>query len=873
MSWYKKTFTFILISCLALSGCSIHTVMNNEKYKEYKSDDFSVIYEADTKITNDEKKLAAGMEKMLENEYLELYFGEDYDIAVYNKSTGKVFWSNPVFHDISKVERNKIPEDAKALLFSQVSVEYYNSKQKKETMSSYPESYSENKNQVEYEIKNHALLVKYGLGTSYDNTGLVTAFTGETFDQYDAVLKKKVDKKEISILEYRAFFNSYTKYEYAAMSGEEQSELKKKYPAIEDLKAVYVIKPNLTNKRTNELLKIYTLLGIDKRISELEKEKLNEAKSGSVPAYFSIPVKYELQGCDLIVSVDTKQIEVTEGFYLTKVELLKNFGASKADEAGYLFLPDGSGSIINNNQVSVSMDKITIPFYGQDYAKNVTASSEIAIQNTLPVFGIKAGGDGLFAIVENGAAIGGVSAQITGSNINYNMAYPYFNYTEMDRLGIEGVSYAFYGSVPDVEYAVRYHFLNGDFADYSGMARYYQKYLEQNGIIRRQEGKGGRLPLDIEFLGCIEKTVNYFGIPVDNSYPVTTFKQSAAIMKLLKNGGISSAQVLYSGMVNGGMKFKSVKKIEVEPGLGGVAGFRELDAGLNKQGYEVFPNIDFTRIYKKGNGIRSKEDVSKYLNRSTASIENMEPATGMPSGRNQSYLINPLRYKDMAASFMKDFDKTGSRNLYLSSIGTNLSGNYSTREGVTRQTAQILTKELLKKLEEQGYKMKFDCGNAYVLSYADSLSNVAAASSHQRIESYSIPFVGMVLKGYLPFTGCAVNQSGNREKNILEAVESGAGLNYLLMYEKQLALTDTDYTDLFSVNYQLWIENIISAYQKLNRDLGALSNERIIRHEHIKADVNCVTYENGAKVYVNYSDCDYRSPDGLVKAQSYQVVN
>jgi hypothetical protein len=289
-------------------------------------------------------------------------------------------------------------------------------------------------------------------------------------------------------------------------------------------------------------------------------------------------------------------------------------------------------------------------------------------------------------------------------------------------------------------------------------------------------------------------------------------------------------------------------------------------------GYGLYSDIDFTKIYEKGNGITDKEDVSKYLSKNTVYISEANPATGAKSYEGANYLVNPLLYDQVATSFMKEFQKTGSHALYLSSIGAYLNGNYSSKAGVTRQTSMELTKALLQKLKDNQYKMKLDCGNDYVLPFAESLTNVATASSHQRIESYSVPFVGMVLKGYVPYTGRAINQSNNSEKAILEAIESGAGLNYLLMFEDQLTLVGTQQMNLFSINYKLCAGEMMDTYNKLNSKLGYLSNVAIKEHKHLSDNVNCVVYEDGSKVYVNYGSTAYTTADGKVEAMSYLVA-
>ena len=44
---------------------------------------------------------------------------------------------------------------------------------------------------------------------------------------------------------------------------------------------------------------------------------------------------------------------------------------------------------------------------------------------------------------------------------------------------------------PEAPYVVRYHFLYGENAGYSGMARYYRTYLAQNRFYKKAAGETG----------------------------------------------------------------------------------------------------------------------------------------------------------------------------------------------------------------------------------------------------------------------------------------------------------------------------------------------------------------------------------------------
>lgn len=867
--------TFMCSTVLFLAGCNVTKVVDNEVRKEHKLEDMDYILRTNTsnQVTKiDEMELLKNMELTIENEFLALYIGDYYDIAVYDKTTKKVHFSNPALRDSSVDEKKTLIDEAKKLLYSQVSLEYYNSNQKKLTMTSYPDSFSENKNQVSYEVKDDSLIVSYGIGTNYSDTGLIQAFTKDTYGIYDERLQGLVKEKAISVIDYRAFVNNYTETTYSKLPDGEKEEYKLKYPNIETLDTIYTLKPKMTNKLTNQLVEMYSLLEIDDQVRQEEEDKMGVVESTDLPAFFKVPVKYQLQGNDFIVTVDTDEIVTTEGYYLSKVELLKSFSGAQNEEEGYLFIPDGSGSIIEHGTKNRSMDKVSIPFYGQDYGINYASQQELNIDSSMPVFGIKKDNTGIFAIVESGAAIGGVTAQITTNYMNYNIVYPYFHYNIVDKFDREGVAYAFYNVAAKVPFTVRYHFLEGEESSYSGMANYYKNYLIQNNMLKKVGGSSNELPMDIQFLGSITKLVNRFGIPIETPYPMTTFEDGYSISSQLKEADIHHVDVIYSGMLNGGSNFKAVDKVKVQKELGGVNGFKELNKKLHEMSYGLYTDVDFTRIYEEGHGIKAKEDVSKYLNRNTAYMADMNPALNSRFGEIRSYIVNPSRYLTLGSSFLKAYKNLENEQIYLSSIGTYLSGNYSMNEGITRQTSYIKTLELLELIVEEGYELKLDYGNDYVLEFAESLSNVATTSSHQKIESYSIPFVGMVLKGNISYTSKAINQANNSDRAILEAIESGAGLNYLLIEEEQLSLVDTNQMNLFSVHYKLWMDDIISTYKKLNYDLGYLADVEIVKHEKVTEWIRVISYENGAKVYVNYDNKDYNTADGTVSGMSYLLV-
>ena len=161
--------------------------------------------------------------------------------------------------------------------------------------------------------------------------------------------------------------------------------------------------------------------------------------------------------------------------------------------------------------------------------------------------------------------------------------------------------------------------------------------------------------------------------------------------------------------------------------------------------------------------------------------------------------------------------------------------------------------QMLQTLKNAGYQLAVDGTNAYALPYADRIYNLPVESSHTRLETYDVPFVAMVLHGYIPMYAEPINSGSNYQKAILQAIESGAGISYQLMSSENSLLFQTDYTDYMSLSQQIWMEEIQTTIQSVLHRVSGLGNQRIVFHEQLKEDLVRITYENGTQIILNYS--------------------
>lgn len=163
-----------------------------------------------------------------------------------------------------------------------------------------------------------------------------------------------------------------------------------------------------------------------------------------------------------------------------------------------------------------------------------------------------------------------------------------------------------------------------------------------------------------------------------------------------------------------------------------------------------------------------------------------------------------------------------------------------------------------------------DNANAYILSYVTDIINVPLSSNGYQILDEDVPFYEMVLHGYVSYAGEALNTADDYTTTLLKSAEGGAGLYYQWIYEDNAVLKETEYDDLYSVNYANWIDQATRDYERLQQAMCGLESQHITGHER-KGDVTCTVYEDGSRVYVNYGEKQVQIDGVVIPAKDYVV--
>ncbi|HZK34174.1 MAG TPA: DUF5696 domain-containing protein, partial [Bacillota bacterium] len=472
------------------------------------------------------------MKKVAENSYLELYFADETaEAAVKVKKTGKVWYTNPPTRAGDPIAGGTNVNR----LNSQLLVDYYNPVSQPSSYNSYGHSVS--LDQFELIELEDGFRVEYRIGE--EETLYILPKVISKTRMEEAIIANLEEGDGKSLLRY-----------YSPLTYETASETQKQmYPNLEE-EDIYVVSDRLQEFRKRSLEELVIESGYT--LDDMNEDHVANGVSAEDPNVdvFFIPLEYRLDGEQLVVRVPTEEIEYDESYPIATIHVLPYFGAAGTDEEGYMLVPDGSGSLIylNNNKRHAQVYGTSV--YGSDRAIPRTVRTSLVKQTHLPVYGLKSGDNAFFSIIEKGDAMANIRADISGRLNSYNFVYSNYSLVPRDELDIGNYSglntiavYQPRAFIGDIQ--IRYGFLDGDQANYSGMAKYYRSYLEGQGFERNEQDD--KVPFYLETIGAINKVRSILGIPVNTTQPLTTYEQTIDIMDQLGEGGIDNIVLKYTG--------------------------------------------------------------------------------------------------------------------------------------------------------------------------------------------------------------------------------------------------------------------------------------------------------------------------------------
>lgn len=752
---------------------------------------------------------------------------------------------------------------------SEVTLTYYEEQSAAAYMYSTKDSVENGSYYVTY--NDEAIRVYYSFGATQESSFLPEVFAE---DVYDELLQKLEESSEDGSAMARRMGRFYTLY----TKDDATSDIKDAYPVVKK-KNIYVINDTNTESDYIEIREYMSAINYGMEEYAKDLEKLGIDSDNSIEnAGFTVPVEYRITEDGFTSTILTDLItENNDTFRLQTVTMLEYFGASNENE-GKFFVPDGSGAVIDWNANHVSA--FSAAFYGDDVS--VAESEETQLSNDLnfPVFGITRQSGGLFAIVEKGAELGTLNAMNIDTSATPNRIFVDFEVRHMDSTDVGAnmlvpIYNIFAKTRTTVSPSVRYAFLPAAECEYTHMANYYRDYLLKNGQLKSNSKNDTLIYLD--YLGLITQDTSFLGVPYKSKILLSSLEKINNSITTLQENGVSNITLRLSGYSNAGLEVKAADRFELSKKVGKAEDLSALEKTLTSANGNLYLDGDFSYVYTEGNGFKTKTDSAHYLNRVLVKKTFYNRVSRLYSeGTLPRYFVTPANYLEYVDGFISSAKKQlslDSLNISYSTAGKYLGGDYTPKVNIDRAAALNYLQQTLEYAQSNTDNMAFDSGNAYVLPYASDILNVPLNYSGFDAETLCVPFYQMVLHGYVDYAGQSINLSYDSNEYLLRSLEFGAIPYFTLITEKNTNITGTAYeTIYFSVNDSAHLENIAKIYERVAPYYTAIQGQKLISHANLATDLYCTTYENGSRIYVNYSNSDVTYEGVTVKAKDFTFV-
>ncbi len=569
----------------------------------------------------------------------------------------------------------------------------------------------------------------------------------------------------------------------------------------------------------------------------------------------------ELMNDSLRLSIPFSSIKETKkGIELEALYLYPYFGAVKGLlENSYMFVPDGSGALIDMGKQTIATQPFSMRVYGSDLGINSIAENKKNLAKPtekiyLPVYGMvhHEGENGFVSFLKEGAPFAEIKAYSAGITTNYNWMTTKFLYREtyfqpLDKKG-NGITLN-QKELNNFDIDLRISFLANEKANYLGMAKRVQEELVKDNILTKKSSFNN-LPIRLEFLSA-ESRKEFLGQKVIR---MTTVNEIEKIITELQQNGIKRITGVVRGWNSGGISNLTPKSKSFEEKIGSIKDWQNLRDKFKEDELSLYFYTDFLKVSNELSNFSEQEIARNYANQLINLTE-------------KESLLAPKISEKYGKELLEVMEKNSFNNLALASIGDILFSSYN-QGSISRNEAIKIYQELLNTKERIAlYKPYY-----YLWKYTDSFFDLPLNSTNLLIETEDVPFLAIVLRGYLDIYSTPINLSADLTNFRLQLIDYGIYPSFYLTYQDSVNLLNTKSEWLYSSQYAIWKEEISKIYNYITKPLTATFAADLVKREKITAGVIRNTYSNGKVIVINYNEDDYLFNQLIIPAKSYLLL-
>lgn len=641
---------------------------------------------------------------------------------------------------------------------------------------------------------------------------------------------------------------------------------------VVDLRSGYVWHSNLDEvteaDRLNRTWTAFAQSGvsIDLMYDDATTDRLSITRDGHsldfnrLPNGFSAELSFPLYGLGLTINVtleaDGVKVEVPsdsivesmpDDYKFETIHLYPFFGATKGGSVpGYLFIPDGSGSLIRYADSTKASSMFYGRYYGDDLGMISTNLYDYYVNPAyplaLPVLGATHGvkQHGYLLVLESGAPYARLRAHPAGIITQFNFIYNSFIYNESffqatNRAGA-GVT-AIQKETNDFDIVMHYRFLDGDDADYVGMATSYREYLLDQGMLSDRTEDDDPMGIRLEFLMGERKRFLFW----DVSVPMTTFKQLDAILEDLNANQVKGIQTVLYGWQKLGASATAPTKLSVEPQLGSLKTLASINETLLEQKGALQLYLDPQAALKGVGGYSVRSDLAMSITNKNLLGYNRTKV---------NYYYHLAQVQKRLVGFSESLSALPNVELALDVIGNTLYSDFKSGNQLNREGAKAAYTEAFASVERP---LSFYAPNDYALAYTKNLYDAPLSNSGYLYTTDSVPFMSIALAGYVNLYSTPLNFSSDLTFERLRLVDYQLYPSFMVTHHPTSRILLTYSNWIYSSQYSQWSDKIIDTYAWMADRLEPVKGATIQSRTIPQTGISVVTFSNGQTMIVNYT--------------------
>lgn len=587
-------------------------------------------------------------------------------------------------------------------------------------------------------------------------------------------------------------------------------------------------------------------------------------------AKIKLQLAVELTDNDVIISIPQENIKESKHTELVSVQIYPFLGATRSDTVpGYMFIPDGSGALIRYDHNVAMESPYTAAVYGNDIGF-VTPMNQGDINPeftaSMPVYGVVHGvqQNALLAMIESGDLYSQIIAYKAGLATEFNwittkFIYRYKYKQPTNKSDMSGTAIETYQAEANpIDIKLRFTVLNHEAADYVGLARAYQAHLENQGMLTKNQSDHPLLRL--EFLGAEMKE----GLLWNSVVSMTPIHSLPGFVHQLNQQGVENFFIVYKGWYRKGLNGSLVNKFPFEKKIGSKSEIRDTIKELKERQVPVYFHTDYMRALKGSTGLFSSVEYSKQIN--SKLIRDMQNEL-------QYYYVTPEDSLELAKDHVKKYREYGMEQLAVDSMSSNVFSVFNKGMNGSREQNRSLNLETIDALGEGNTnRIALYQPNAYAWGKTDKYLDIPVSSSGYLYVSDTVPFLQIVLKGYMDLYSPFMNFSSNQDDELLKLIDYGTYPSFYLTEESSYLLAKTPSRNIYTSEFSTWKEEIVQQYQVIQDSLAQVKDATIVQREVLSPGVVATTYSNDTTFIVNYTDHSFAAENVTVQAKDFAVL-